>query len=108
MGGQSPSVGRRRVKAQIVLVVFSVVLCACGPSLEGLHQACSPNNARDEPKCAAGQTCIGWGGFDGVTRWTCEITCPRDEVSSISLSQQSCPEGLSCTCMNDGPCGVCM
>ena len=75
---------------------FAILLIgiACGggslpPPTAGLHQDCTTL------ACAQGQQCLTYHGFAGQELRTCEIPCPG--------GQSSCPAGLTCATLSDGP-----
>lgn len=64
--------------------------------LKGLGEPCGEGD-----KCADGQSCIAYYGIAGPRGpqfKSCEIGCPQDA---------SCPGGLRCVTIADGPGQVC-
>ncbi len=62
--------------------------------IPGLHEACVND------RCATGLTPTTWYGISGDPFCTCEIPCAGTGAA--------CPNSLTCVCVSDGPCNVCM
>ena len=88
-----------------VLGLLALIGCAAEPSREGLGSKCST-----EADCSYGQTCFGWGGFNGQTIYSCEIPCTPDNThrsQPADVTSGFCPGEMQCVCVRDGPCPVC-
>ena len=60
--------------------------------LAGLGQDCAHQG------CASGLECVSYSGFAGNELKSCEIRCGTG---------QSCPQGLQCGSIADGPANIC-